>query len=291
VNGFARADVLRILRISSRQLSGWQKAGLIGSGELFSFFDLLQLRKVRDLRARKVRPAVIRQSLLAMQKQVAGMENPLLEASSFPVGSRVVFRHEGRALDPIAGQFFMQFEAPGKLLPTRSVRPISQVETAAEYFARGLILEEDPNSMDKAVEAYQTVLELDPGYAPAHINLGTVCYNQEDFTRAEYHYRKAIECDQRYALAWFDLGNVLDETNRLAEAIKAYQTAIRLAPTYGDAHYNLALAYEKNREPRKALTHWRNYLKLDSKGPWAVHARNQVKRILKADKLKLVQRG
>ena len=291
MNSFARADVLRILRISSRQLSGWQKAGLIGSGELFSFFDLLQLRKVRDLRARKVRPAVIRQSLRAMQEQVAGMENPLLEAGAFPVGSRVVFRHDGKALDPIAGQFFMQFEAAGKVLPARTVRPISRVETAAEYFTRGLQLEEDPKSMDKAVEAYQTVLQLDPGYAPAHINLGTVCYNQEDFARAEYHYRQAIECDQRYALAWFDLGNVLDETGRLTEAIKAYQTAIRLAPTYGDAHYNLALAYEKSREPRKALTHWRNYLKLDSQGPWAVHARNQVKRILKADKLKLIHRG
>ena len=94
MNTFARADVLRVLRISSRQLSGWQKAGLIARGNLFSFFDLLQLRKVRDLRARKVRPAVIRQSLLAMRKQVAGMENPLLEAGAFSVGSRVVFRHE-----------------------------------------------------------------------------------------------------------------------------------------------------------------------------------------------------
>ena len=30
----------------------------------------------------KVRPAVIRQSLEAMRKQVAGMENPLLEAGA-----------------------------------------------------------------------------------------------------------------------------------------------------------------------------------------------------------------
>ncbi len=291
MNAFARADVLRILRISSHQLSGWQKAGLIARGDLFSFFDLLQLRKVRDLRARKVRPTVIRQSLLAMQQQVAGMENPLLEAGTLPVGSRVVFRHEGKALDPIAGQFYMQFDGAGKVLPARGVRPIAVVQTAAEYFARGLILEEDPKSLDQAVEAYQTVLELSPEYAPAHINLGTLYYNQEDFARAEHHYRKAIECDQRYALAWFDLGNVLDETGRVAEAIKTYQTAIRLAPTYADAHYNLALAFEKNREPRKALARWRYYLKLDPQSPWAVHARNQVKRILKSDNLKLVYRG
>ena len=155
MNRFARSDVLRILHVTPRQFSGWQKAGLIANGESFTFFDLLQLKKVRDLRARKVRPAVIRQSLLAMQKQVAGMENPLLEAGAFSVGSRVVFRHEGRSLDPIGGQFFMEFEPTGKLLPTRAVKPIGQLETAAEYFARGIALEEDPNSAALAMQAYR----------------------------------------------------------------------------------------------------------------------------------------
>jgi len=48
------------------------------------------------------------------------------------------------------------------------------------------------------------------------------------------------------------------------------------------------LAYEKTREPRKALRHWRSYLKLDQSGPWAIHAANQIRRILAADTLKLV---
>ena len=288
MNRFARADVLRILRITPRQMSGWERAGLITSGESFTFFDLLQLKKVRDLRARKVRPAIIRQSLLAMQEQVAGMENPLIEAGTFPVGSRVVFRHDGKSLEPIGGQYFMEFEQSGKLLPSRAVKPIAQLETVAQFFAQGIALEEDSNSTALAMQAYQSVLELEPNYGPAHINLGTLYYNQEEFAQAEQHYRAAIECDQRYALAWFDLGNVLDETGRLAEAIRAYETAIALAPTYADAHYNLALALERNREPRKALQHWRSYRKLDSGGPWAMHAYHQIKRILKSDKLKLV---
>jgi len=290
VTRFARADVLRILRITPRQLNGWQKAGLIAVGDSFSFCDLLQLKKVRDLRARKVRPAVIRESLRAMQEQVAGMENPLLEAGAFSVGSRVVFRHEGKTLDPIDGQFIMEYGQAGAILPARGVRQISTVESAADHFARGISLEEDPNSIAQAIKAYETVLELDPQFAPAHINLGTLHYNQQDFARAEHHYRMAIECDSRYALAWFDLGNVLDETGRIAEAIGAYQTAIQLAPTYADAYYNLALACERNRDPRKALTYWQAYVKLDSHGPWAVHAKNQIKRILSADKLKVIYR-
>ena len=122
-----------------------------------------------------------------------------------------------------------------------------------------------------------------PTHAAAHINLGTLYYNRQDFALAEKHYRQAIEADPRYALAYFDLGNVLDETGRVQEAIQTYKTALQLAPTYADAHYNLALAFEKIREPRKALKHWQAYVKLDTTGPWSVHARNQIKRILQAD--------
>jgi tetratricopeptide (TPR) repeat protein len=81
---------------------------------------------------------------------------------------------------------------------------------------------------------------------------------------------------------------VLDETGRLNEAITSYQSAISLAPTYADAHYNLALAYEKSRQPRKALHHWEAYARLDTMGPWAVHARNQIKKILASERLKVV---
>ena len=70
---YSRADLLRILRITARQLAAWERAELVASAETYSFFDFVQIKKVRDLCARKVRPAVIRESLAAMQKQAAGM--------------------------------------------------------------------------------------------------------------------------------------------------------------------------------------------------------------------------
>ena len=286
---YRRADVLRILRITARQLAQWQKAGLVAAAENYSFFDLLQMKKIRDLRANRVRPAVIRASLDAMQKQVAGMENPLLEAGTFSTGTRIAFRHGGRAVEPTSGQFVMDFSPGGRVVPS-NVRSMRAAESVAEHFARGVALEEDPRSQLEAIAAYSKVLELDPGHAAAHINLGTLYYNRQDFAQAEAHYRKAVEVAPRYALAYFDLGNVLDETGRVPEAIKAYKTALLLAPTYADAHYNLALACEKLRQPRQALQHWRGYLRLDSSGPWATHARNQVQRILENEKLKLVYR-
>jgi tetratricopeptide (TPR) repeat protein len=292
---YSRIDLLRILRVTARQLAGWEKAGLVVAGDSYSFSDLLQIKKVRDLSAQKVRPAVIRKSLEAMQKQVAGMESPLLEASAFGTGHRIAFRHEGKVLEPIAGQFLFDFDPGQKLVvtsaPAAPSKPQVQPSDVNELFARGIALEEDPNSQTQAIATYERVLDLDPEHAAAHINLGTLYYNRQDYTAAEEHYRAAIVIDPRYALAYFDLGNVLDETGRVAEAIQTYNTALQLAPTYADAHYNLALAYEKIKEPRKALAHWRAYVKLDTAGPWSVHARTQIQRIMQADGLKLVQGG
>lgn len=288
---YSRTDLLRILRITPRQLAGWERAGLVTTADGYSFFDLLQIKKVRDLCAEKVRPGVIRQSLEAMQRQAAGMENPLLEAGAYTTGRhRIVFRHEGRLLEPIAGQFLMDFSTREKVVartPAAPAKPVS-ISNVSELFSRGIALEDDPGTQAEAIATYLQVLQLDPEHAAAHINLGTLYYNRQEYKAAEDHYRAAISVDPRYALAYFDLGNVLDETGRVNDAIQAYKTALQLAPTYADAHYNLALAFEKTREPRKALKHWQAYVKLDVSGPWSLHARNQIQRILQADSLKLV---
>ena len=289
---YTRADLLRILHLTPRQLANWERAGLIVASPAYSFADLLKVKKVRDLCAMRVRPAVIRESLEAMQKRASGMGNPLVEAGASSTSKhRVAFRHEGRLLEPIAGQFVMDF-SPREKVVTSTPIPESEAtpreDEAAVWFARGIALEEDPATQTEALAAYHKALEFQPAHAAAHINLGTLYYNRQDFALAEKHYRAALEADPRYALAYFDLGNVLDETGRVQEGIQTYKMAVQLAPTYADAHYNLALAYEKIREPRKALKHWQAYIKLDTTGPWSVHARNQIQRILQADALKLV---
>jgi tetratricopeptide (TPR) repeat protein len=325
VNGYTRADLLRILRITPRQFSLWERTGLVASAEQYSFADLQQIKKIRDLCAKRVRPATIRQSLEAMQRQVSGMSNPLLEATAFSSGSRVAFRHKGKVVEPVSGQFVIDFGSDleaidfasnaltcttfgspsGSKDPSstnlsgnrasgrRTMQRMKELQADAEVsdlFSRGIALEEDSTRQMEAIETYQRVIDLEPDHAAAHINLGTLFYNRQEYASSEFHYRRAVEIDPRYALAYFDLGNVLDETGRVQDAIEAYRNALHLAPTYADAHYNLALAYEKIGEPRRALAHWKAYVKLDATGPWSTHARHQIRKILAADTLKLVYR-
>lgn len=296
MKSFGRADILRILHITAKQLTGWQKLGLVPGREEYSFSDLQQVKQIRDLCAKRVRPAVIQRSLQAMQRQVAGMENPFLEATALTVGRRVAFRHAGRLVEPLRGQYVLEFGAPGAVITAAppkppangNIQPIARTESLHELFVRGVSLEEDPANHDEAIKVYLQVLEQQPSHAAAHINLGTLYYNRQEFGAAEQHYRAAVEADARYPLAYFDLGNVLDETGRFNEAITAYKTAIGLAPNYADAHYNLALAYERMRQPRVALRHWTAYVKLDRSGPWSTHARKQITRILEGEGIKLI---
>jgi len=145
---YSRTDLLRILHITPRQLANWERAGLVASAEAYSFSDLLEIKKVRDLCAMSVRPAQIRQSLDAMRKQSAGVQNPLLEAGAMSTAKhRVAFRHEGKLLEPIAGQFLMDFSTREKVLTTTPIprnEPTPRENEAAAWFARGIALEEDP---------------------------------------------------------------------------------------------------------------------------------------------------
>ena len=297
MTNYRRQDVLRIFEISSRQLQAWERAGLIPQQELYSFQDLGQLRTIRALRAEDIPAASIRESILAM-KAVAGMANPLLEARVVRRGTRLAFRHRGAMVDPISRQLLFDFERMGlPQSPSCAVRlsPLRHPGAPESYGIQerfqAAVEAEEAGEKQRAIELYEEILSIDPHYAAACINLGTVFFHLRQFGRAEELYRRATEADPSYVLAYFDLGNVLDELNRLDESIAAYRKAVALSPRYADAHYNLALACERVGRNRHALRHWQAYVKLDNRGPWSEHARGQIRKLLNLEKLAVVARA
>lgn len=293
MNQYRREDVLRILRLPARQLEIWERAGLIAPSEMYAFDALSQLRKLRDLASTRISVKSIRRSVQAM-RQVAGMVNPLAEAVLAPRGSRLAFRQGGCLFDPFTQQLAFDFERSQlhgpRVLQHAATPPRMSAAGMQEMFQRAVRLEERVETLSEAKALYVDLLKLAPAHAASAINLGTICYNERNYTMAEELYRRATEADPEYALAFFDLGNVLDEQARLPEAIEAYTRALALVPGYADAHYNLALAFERQGEGRKALRHWTAYAHLDPSGPWSSHARAQTRRILASERLAIVSR-
>ncbi len=294
MTSYSRQDVLRILQISSHQLQGWERAELIPPQQTYSFQDLGQLRTLRALREEEVSAASIRHSIVAM-KAVAGMSNPLLEASLVRTGTRLAFRHLGTVVDPIRRQLLFDFDRVERQ-PAAAERvplpyPGAAIERGVQVRFASAVQAEEYGDKHRAIGIYNEIITADAAFAPAYINLGTIYFHMRKFGRAEELYRHATEADPSYVLAFFDLGNVLDELERPDESIAAYRKAIELAPRYGDAHYNLALAYERKGELRLALRHWRSYVRLDRTGPWADHARGQIHKILSREKLSVAWRA
>ena len=296
MTSYSRQDVLRILEIGPRQLYGWERAGLVAAQQSYSFQDLGPLRILRALREEDVPAASIRESIRAM-KAVSGMANPLLEACIIRTGTRLAFRHHGAIVDPIRRQLlfdFARYDQPGgktaRVATALFRQPGQQPNGLQERFLSAVEAEESGDKQ-KAIGLYHEILELDPKYAPAAINLGTLHFHLRDYHRAEELYRDATIADPNYVLAYFDLGNVLDELERLDESIVAYEQAVALAPHYADAHYNLALAFERKGQNRPALRHWQAYLRIDNRGPWADHARERIAKLLGSEKLAIAWRA
>ncbi len=297
MTSYSREYVLRAFQISSRQLQAWERAGIIPQKQSYSFQDLGPLRIVRLLREERVPVASIRHSIVAM-KAVAGMENPLLEASLVRTGTGLAFRHCGAVVDPIRRQFLFDFERLGQTShPSASSEPypLRRVDAGSPPGVQDLFLTavqaEEAGERQRAIGLYEEMMKLDPSFAPAWINLGTIHFHLRQFNRAEELYRRATQIDPSYVLAFFDLGNVLDELQRPDESIAAYRRAVALAPRYADAHYNLALAHERKGEERAALRHWQAYARLDKVGPWADHARAQIRKLLDREKLGIAWRA
>ena len=308
---YTRQDVIRILHLQPRQLTAWEREGLItpvseaqgtdGQTHIshhYTFEHLSRLRVLREMRAKRISARSIRAQVEAIER-VAGMRNALSETSAVCCGGRLSFRHGGALVDALTQQLHFDF-ATSEVRRLRVVRPgqPKDEDTPAEFaaelqtmFVRAVQLEESPATLDDAVRLYESILLKKHDHAAACINLGTIFYNRRDFACAERMYRRATEADPSYALAFFDLGNVLDEMQRLPDAIDAYRRAIELVPAYADAHYNLALAFERQGERRRALRHWMTYVRLDPVGPWAAHATGQSRKILALEKLSIVTRS
>ena len=86
------------------------------------------------------------------------------------------------------------------------------------------------NLLQSAEKQYRRVLNMAPGKAEAHNNLGIVLKNLQRTDEAIAEYEQAISYDPGYAEAYYNLGNALSAEHRMEAAIAAYQHAVRLNP-------------------------------------------------------------
>ncbi len=272
--------MIRILGISASRLRYWERTAFVrpsagrDAQAAFAFEDLLGMRAALALLARGVPMQRIRRTVDGLRRRMPDVDRPLLRLRLLGDGPEaVVVSHEGLLLEP-DGQLVFDFRPAGE--ERVSALP-GTAETALSWFERGCAADSDPKSYAAAIAAYRRAIELDPDFADAHCNLGTVLYNQGRRPDARACFDRALALAPDHLEAHFNLANVLEEEDRNEGALRHYKDAARIDPLFADVRLNLALLYEKLGLHRTARPHWERYVQLVPEGPWAEVARKHLR--------------
>jgi len=185
-------------------------------------------------------------------------ERELLRAISWTRRQPAAWPHRGPGLLHNLGLVYLKQGRPDAALP-RLEEAARLGETST--IANGLgVAYQSTRRLADAVKAYTRAIELDPGNAEAHHNLGN-CYSQlaHDAMAAAQHYREAIRIDPGRALSHMALGRIYYQAHDLDAAARCFQAA-RRGPTVADAHAMLGLIALEQGRTSDAQQHLRTAL-------------------------------
>ena len=120
--------------------------------------------------------------------------------------------------------------------------------------------EPDPRAY---VAGWAKLADLNPHFAPAHVQVGHALEEEGRFDEALRAYRKALGSDPEGETAQYGLGNVLMKKGLYAEAAQAYERVLDRQSENASAHKNLGIALLYLDRPCDALAHLERSADLD----------------------------
>lgn len=146
------------------------------------------------------------------------------------------------------------------------------------------------DSDEKAAEAFEQAIKLDPELAEAHFRLG-MAYDalgkeheaEESYKKATEKYKKYLEQNGKDAEAHYNLGQAYAGLHLYNEAVREYQQATRLKSDDADIYYDLGTALSRLARYDEAAAAFSKSLEIDPENYRAQdaleEAREGVKRI------------
>jgi tetratricopeptide (TPR) repeat protein len=281
---FTLRELTRLLRLTPKRQSQLRRLGLLRdeSGG-YRFRELVAARAAAALLESGATVRQVRAALDGARRLAPEATEPLSELRLFVERNRVVVEQDRLRFDPRTGQALLDLQTDDleretrESLSTGVVRPLIPPSDEAEvWFARASEWDGDPARWESAVDAYERVVAMDPGYAAAWNNLGLLEHRMGHYRRGGECYQRALDADETCCQAAFNLGSLHEDLGDLAAATTWYRRALELQPDYADAHFNLAGVLAKTGQSETAARHWRRYLELDLGSPWAEIARSHL---------------
>jgi predicted O-linked N-acetylglucosamine transferase (SPINDLY family) len=138
-----------------------------------------------------------------------------------------------------------------------------------DWFSRGFV--------EKAIEAFNNAINMNPYAAVVYHDIGIVLFLNERFEEAFVSFEKAVALDRQMTSAWLNGGNALCAMNRFEEAVQWIEQVLKMEPDHVHAHYNLGNIHKTTGAFEQALTCYQRTLAIE---PSNVDAHNNAGIIL-----------
>jgi len=135
-------------------------------------------------------------------------------------------------------------------------RQMSEFDEALKVFEKALTIEPSPENYgnislaysslkqhDKAIEALNKAIELDPQQPLFYSNLAIQYHAIKDYPKAFECMNKALELDSNRGVLWNNLGCLHNEVGEFEKSLPCFEKAIKLDPGSPSNHVNLGLTY------------------------------------------------
>jgi tetratricopeptide (TPR) repeat protein len=113
----------------------------------------------------------------------------------------------------------------------------------ARYQLAGVYLETGVDSVDKALETYQGILDSDPGSSRAMVGMGNAHLALDDAASAQSYFQQAVDIDPENADAYLGLASAYQELGQLDQAISSFEGALAQNPSSLTIKFPLSLLY------------------------------------------------
>jgi Tfp pilus assembly protein PilF len=164
----------------------------------------------------------------------------------------------------------------------------------ADTWAKAAGAENNPDTrkqdLDKALDYYQKVLQVDPNDAPLLNNLGKLYADMGKTAEAQEEFKKAADADPGHASSYYyNMGAILVNQNHTEEAAAAFKKATDLDPTNSAAWYQYGMTLMGKAEYKPdgtvvpapgTIEAFQTYLKLAPNGDKAAEAQASLDALL-----------
>ncbi len=286
---YTPAMLSKLLNLPVHTIRSWERAGLIRAEKkvcrlpYFNYNEVTAARRLSELMRCGATQEELTRSMQMLKKFLPKPGRILEQLEILSDQHQLVIRDEHGVFEPSTRQRLFNFteeenktesdqqeeaeeEQHAHLL--RFDLPATQPQTATDWMVEGCRRSEMADS-SAAIRCFHQALRVRPDDAEAHFYLADCLYRIGKQEAALERYLAAIENDPEYLEAWTQIGCLYAELHKWTESLLAFDESLHIFPDFPEAHLHKAETLRQMKQTDDAITHWKRYLELDQRGPWA----------------------